>query len=198
MEDEELLTSYISQFKVLSKAEIQLIVNSSKIIHFKKGDFLLKEGGLAKHCYFLMKGCVREYQLKNGEERTTNFYTEGQSIIPLHSSALKVLSKTSLQCSEDCIMTISNERIEQLICSQIPRLSEVIRVELERLTGEIQAKMANFMTSSAEERYIYLRDTRPDLLNRIPLNQLASYIGVKPESLSRIRRRLASKRSLNP
>ena len=77
--------------------------------------------------------------------------------------------------------------------AEFPELEPIIRSEMEKNAGDAQDEMAAFITSSPEERYRNLLENRPELLNRVPLHQIASYLGMKPESLSRIRKRIVSK-----
>ena len=87
------IIKYISQFMHLTEAEAEAIVQNINFRAFKKGDFLLKEGQVSNLCYFNLKGCVRQYYLIDGEEKTTNFYTEGQPIAPNEGLFKKMPSK---------------------------------------------------------------------------------------------------------
>ncbi|MCX6180403.1 MAG: Crp/Fnr family transcriptional regulator [Bacteroidetes bacterium] len=190
------LLQFLLRFEsFLSKAEIQLIVDHSTIRRFKKGTYLLKEGEVAKHCYLVLQGCVREYLVKNGEEKSTAFYTEEQPVNSFTSATNKSKAKHNLVCVEDCILTIGTSSLEEEMCVLIPRLRSVIRMEVEKHTGEFQDEMSKFITSTAEERYQDLLENRPDLFNRVPLHQIASFIGITAESLSRIRKRITTKKS---
>ncbi len=190
------LMQFLAQFEgFLSKDELQLIVDNSNIQLFKKGTYLLKEGEVAKHCYLVLKGCVREYLVKNGEEKSTAFYTEGQPVNSFTSATSKTKANHNLVCVEDCILTVGSSSLEEEMCELIPRLRSVIRMEVEKHTGTYQDEMSKFITSSPEERYQDLLENRPDLLNRVPLHQIASFIGITAESLSRIRKRMTDKKS---
>ncbi|MFM7022281.1 MAG: Crp/Fnr family transcriptional regulator [Flavobacteriales bacterium] len=189
-----LLLQFLSRFDaMLSKEEIQLIVDNSTIKAFKKGSYLLKEGEVAKHCYLVLQGCVREFIIKNGEEKSTAFYTEGQPVNSFTSATTKSKATHNLICVEDCILTIGTSSLEEEMCQLIPRLRSVIRAEVEKHTGTYQDEMTKFITSSAEERYQDLLENRPELFNRVPLHQIASFLGVTAESLSRIRKRIVKK-----
>ncbi len=177
----------------LSEEEKQLITDQSTVRQYKKGSFLLREGEVAEECYFILKGCVREFFYKDGEDRSIGFYVEGDPVNSFTSATSKTPSKSSFVCVEDCVLSISNDDFESHMCSIIPRLESIIRQEVEKNTGEAQDKLARFITSSPEERYQDLLENRPDLLNRIPQHQIASFIGVTPESLSRIRKRMMNK-----
>jgi len=189
------LMQFLTQFEgFLTKDELQLIVDNSTIQLFKKGTYLLKEGEVAKHCYLVLNGCVREYLVKNGEEKSTAFYTEGQPVNSFTSATNKTKANHNLICVEDCILTVGTSSLEEEMCELIPRLRSVIRMEVEKHTGTYQDEMSKFITSSPEERYQDLLENRPDLLNRVPLHQIASFIGITAESLSRIRKRMTDKK----
>lgn len=191
----EKLRTFIQGFKMLTPGEIDLIIDNSRVESFAKGTYLLREGQVAGHCYFVLEGCVREYYLIDGEEKSTAFYTEGDPVNSFTSATSKTPSKHYLVCAEDCVLTIGTDALEEEMCRRIPRLEHVIRQEVERSTGKAQDDFARFITSTPEQRYLHLLENRPGLLQRIPQHQIASYIGIKPESLSRIRRRLVAERN---
>ncbi|MBL7804590.1 MAG: Crp/Fnr family transcriptional regulator [Saprospiraceae bacterium] len=193
MKPEEEILRYIAQFTTLSQGEAEDIVKTIKVKAFKKGAFLLKEGQVAKLCYFVLKGCVRQYFLVDGEERTTNFYTEGQPVTPYGGTFRQEPSKYYLSCLEDTIVTVGSPEQEALFFAKFPRLESVSRLAIEEELGKSQDQLSTFILSSPEERYRQLLATRPDLLERVPQYHLASYLGVKPESLSRIRKRITIK-----
>jgi len=185
--------AFISNFPFLKTDEIEIIVEHSVVKEFEKGTVLLKEGAICKECYAVIRGCVREYYIKDGLEKTTAFFTEGQSVNSFSSYANQVPSKHFLECSEDCLLTVGNQSLTDQMCERIPRLTEFIKNEVEKDAGELQARMAAFMTSSPEERFADLMNKNPSLLHRVPQHQIASFLGVTPESLSRIKKRTYQK-----
>ncbi len=192
----EQLRQFISSFSILEKDEIETIIDHTIVKEFKKGTHLLKEGQVAKECYAVIKGCIREYYLKDGIDKTTAFFTEGQPVNSFSSYTNQVPSKHYLQCSEDCLVTVGNQSLVDEMCERIPRLSEFIKNEVEKDAGKLQERMAAFMTSSPEERFQNLLEDNPSLMNRVPQHQIASYLGVTPESLSRIKKRSQKKDQL--
>lgn len=181
---------YLSKFMRLSEAEANAILESIQFRTFKKGDILLREGQISNLCYFTMKGCVRQYYLIDGEEKTTNFYTEGQPVNPNEGTYKTKPSKFYLACVEDCILLVSTPEDEVKFFQKFPQFETVCRIAVEDELGKSQHEFATFMLSSPEERYLNLLKTRPELIDRVPQYQLASYLGIKPESLSRIRKRI--------
>ncbi|MEZ5059244.1 MAG: Crp/Fnr family transcriptional regulator [Saprospiraceae bacterium] len=189
----EAFRAFISNFPFLKKDEIDTIVEHTVLKEFKKGTILLQEGKVCTECYAVIKGCVREYYIKDGLEKTTAFFTEGQSVNSFSSYNNKVPSKHFLECAEDCLLTIGNESLVDAMCARLPRLKEFINSEVEKDAGKLQQRMASFMTSSPEERLKDLMETNPGLMGRVPQHQIASYLGVTPESLSRIKKRMLVK-----
>lgn len=194
---EDLLRQMLTNFSMLTQAEIELIIEQSNIQSFSKGAVLLKEGQVSKECYSVLKGLVREYYIVDGEEKTTAFYTEGMPVNAFSSYTNETPSKHFLVCAEKCVLVVGNQSLEEEMCQQIPKLESIIRKEVERLTGQAQDEFAAFVSSSPEQRYLKLLETKPDLINRVPQHQIASLLGIAPESLSRIRKRIFSKKLAN-
>jgi signal-transduction protein with cAMP-binding, CBS, and nucleotidyltransferase domain len=188
------LISFLENFKILTKQEIEIIADHTNLREFKKGTILLSEGVVSKECYAVIKGCVREYYIVDGDEKTTAFFTEGQPVTSFTSYASEKASKHYLVCAEDSLLTVGNQSLEKEMCERIPRLESFIRQEVEKQTGELQNKLASFMTTSPEQRFLKLMETNPGLTNRVPQHQIASYLGITPESLSRIKKRVYAKK----
>lgn len=184
------LIDLISGIKELTEADRNFILEHSTVQHFAKGTLLLREGQVSRHCYAILRGCVRKYYIKNGHEHTTAFFTEGMPVVAFTSQNNQTPADHYLECTEDCMLTVSTPEHEAWVCQQLPNLERIIRQEVEKNTGKEQEAFAQFMLSTPEERYLSIMKNRPDLLNRVPQHQIASYIGVKPESLSRIRKRM--------
>ena len=185
---EEKIRAIISKFEILNKEEIELLVEKSIVDVFKKGTLLLKEGQIPTKCYMVVEGCVREYLIKDGEEISTAFFMEGDTFTP-HSQASKP-SEHYWECMEDCILTISNKSFEEEIRALLPRLEAVFQNIAIAKINKAKEEWSQFVSSSPEERYLNLLETKPHLLDRVPHHQIASYLGMKPQSLSRIRKRI--------
>ncbi len=190
---EQVLIDFIRQIAPISDAEIDLIFQLIKIRSHKKGKVLLKAGQALNTCYFVMQGCVRQFYLIDGVEKTTNFFTEGQ---PVNTSGYPFddkPSKSFLVCNEDCILIEGRPEDEQAFLEKMPRMETLNRMGVEKELQKSQENFAEYITSSPEGRYLNLLKTRPELLDRVPQYQLASFLGVTPESLSRIRKRIMFK-----
>lgn len=190
----ELLQECVSECIPLSEQEVESIKELVIVRHFKKGTLILREGQISTNCYSILSGCVRQYYLKNGEEKTTFFYTEGQTIFALRGSNQNLPAKHYLACVEDTTLTLLTQENEREMFRRFPRFQTLSRIALEEELGNYQQMLADYIIYSPEERYLNLMNFRPDLLDRVPHYHLATYLGVKPESLSRIRKRIMIKR----
>lgn len=175
----------------LNEEQANAVTECIPIKTFEKGHVLLREGQVSNESYFNIKGLARKYYLVDGEERTTEFYVEKDAISSLQSYNLKVPANHYLECIEDCKLAVLSREKEQELFKRVPGFESLCRVSVEEELGAYQDKLAQFMISSPEKRYLDLMENRPDLLQRVPQYHLASYLGVKPESLSRIRKRIA-------
>ena len=191
---ENKLISYFSKMTTLSSEESEAMSGNMLIRQFSKGTLLLKEGQIAVDTYFIMEGCIRQYFMVDGDEKTTDFYTEDQWVISLNSLPPVKPSDYFLICNEDTTVVIGNEKEALELFKKFPRLEAISREVMQRVFTEQHEKMTSFMTDIPENRYLKLLKSKPDLVQRIPQYQLASYIGVKPESLSRIRKRIFVKK----
>lgn len=189
---QEKVKQTIQQCNFLTQEEKDTIVEKTIVSVFKKGTILLEAGKIPTKCYMVVEGCVREYILKEGEEKSTAFYLEGDTFTPQTWDAQP--SKYYWVCAEDCILTVSDKLFEEEIRNALPRLDAAFQEIAINRINKAKEEWNNFITSSPEERYLNLLSTKPELLNRVPQHQIASYLGMKPQSLSRIRKRLANKK----
>lgn len=190
---ETVLAQFLAQFPDLSEEAAAAIATQLEVKFYPKGTVLQREGEISQLCFFILQGCLRQYRLMDGTEKTVQFFTEGQSAVIFSAYALAAPLDSNLVCLEDSILIAGNPTTESAMYQQFPQLAQITRSMMEQDFGRVQAEYAAFIASSPEERYLNLLATRPNLLQRVPQHQLASYLGVTPESLSRIRRRVGKR-----
>ena len=186
------LFDFIERYMPISEEEKQAIIDLDIIRSFEKGTVLIREGDPLQGGYFVLKGCLRSYYIIDGEERTTAFCTEAESLIPVAGSD-ESRSAHYVSCVEDSIITVGKPDMEKEVMAKFPRFEKLCLSVSEDLLKTNLASFADFKNANPEQRYLNLVESRPDLIQRVPQYQLASYLGITPQSLSRIRRRVAQK-----
>lgn len=191
---QNILFDFISKYVSLTDDEKNALLSLDLFHSLKKGTILLKEGQRSKESYFVLKGCIRVYYIIDGEEKTTSFYTELEALTP-HCVINKAPSDYFINCVEDSILLISNADTSEQVNAKFPKFETMCRILSEELMAKQQIDFDEFKISSPEKRYLSLVEKRPDLIQRVPQHQLASYLGITPQSLSRMRARMLTKKS---
>lgn len=191
MENE--IYKYLSKYIPITEELEEELSKIEFIKRFKNGTILLEEGKISNECFFIIKGCIRSYYLKDGEEKTTEFYTEEQAVIP-SAYGNKIPSEYYLECIEDTIAGVGTPELETEMYQKFPQLESLNRALGEAIMAKTQNTFAEYKMASPEERYLALLKNRPDLVQRAPQHQIANYLGIKPESLSRIRKRIMNQK----
>lgn len=186
------IIEFLSRYITLTAAEKAYIEKQNVIQYYAKGSKLLSEGERARECYFVVKGCVYSYYLRDGDVKVTDFYTEGQPITPT-SYVDKVPSAYFLECAEDTILALANEERNADLMRNVPRLATISGQVMQDQMNLQRLKYDEMIRLTPEERYRKLQDQAPGLLNRVPQYLIASFLGIQPETLSRIRKRLVGK-----
>ena len=187
-----LLFDFISKYISLTEDEKNAILSMDIFRSTKKGTILLKEGQKSQDCYLVLKGCLRKYYIIDGEEKTTAFFTEMEELTP-HCVKNNAPSEYFISCVEDTILTAGDPNKGDEILAKFPKFEIMCRKFSEELLAKEQINFDEFKTSSPEQRYLNLVQKRPDLIQRVPQHQLASFLGIKPQSLSRLRARIMEK-----
>jgi CRP-like cAMP-binding protein len=189
---QNLLFDFLAKYITLTDDEKNALLSLDLFRTVEKGTILLHAGQMSKEGYFVLKGCIRTYYIIDGEEKTTAFYTEME---PLNPTCIvnKTPSEYYVSCVEDTILLVSNTDMVEETNRKFPRFDTLCRILSEELLAKQQIDFDAFKTSSPEQRYQNLLTKRPDLLQRVPQHQLASYLGIKPQSLSRLKARIIQK-----
>ncbi|MBP4137080.1 Crp/Fnr family transcriptional regulator [Flavobacterium geliluteum] len=183
------LSDFIKSKVVISADELENILSNFQEMMLEKGQFILKTGQIANHYYFIKKGALRFYYGDYEEQLTAwvivkdEFFTEISSLNPQLPTRFNIeaIEKTELFC-------IHRDDME-ILYKQIPTWQEFGRITWENMAIRMINQIISFQTLSAEERYLeFMRDT--ELMKRVPVKQIASYLGITPNALSRIRKNI--------
>ena len=175
----------------LDKEEEELIKSSFKPLSLSKHDYFLKADEVNKYIGFLEKGLVRYFVYKDDEESTFEFTKEGEFIADYQSFNNRTTSIQNIQAIEDCEMLIINYDNVQTIFNTTKNGNLIGRHIIEHRFDIMVNQLLAIYMQNQEERYKKFVEHYSDLTQRIPQYLIASYVGVKPQSLSRIRRRFA-------
>lgn len=188
------LLENIKTYITLNQDELSLLEKSLTKKAYNKKDIIFEEGKIANEIYFVSKGCVRLFYNADGTDKTAFFYTEGQFICAGESFTFNTPAIENYQAIEPTeLIVFTKSEIENLTL-QIPKMEVIARVAVENELITSQKVIASFVTKSPEERYLDLLNTRKELFQRVPQQYIASFLGVSPETLSRIKTRVHKKK----
>jgi CRP/FNR family transcriptional regulator, anaerobic regulatory protein len=165
----------------------------TKVVQVKKGYTLIKEGQICNHVFFINTGLVRVYNLTDGKENVQGFIAENEFISEYPSFLTRKPSTLYIEMIEDGELVITSYDDIQHAYDKFPIFERLGRKIAEYLFIEFNAHVTALYSSTAEQRYIKFVAEDASLANRIPQYMLASYLGVTPEHLSRIRKKLTTK-----
>jgi CRP-like cAMP-binding protein len=161
----------------------------------RKSQFLLQEGDVCKQHAFVVKGCLRQYKLDaKGEEHVVQFAIEDWWISDMYSFLTGEPATYNIDALEDSEVLLLDKISQEKLCNEVPKYERFLRLLLEKNFIAKERRIAASLSMSAEEQYLSLLRTYPDFFQRVPQNQIASYLGITPQSLSRIRKELAEKK----
>lgn len=188
------LTRFIQQSNLVSLTTARSIALEFVHREIPKNDWLLKAGQLADCYFFLEQGYVRSFAEDiAGNEITTNFYVPGQMVFEVASFFNRTRSKENIQALTNCTVSyITWQQLNELFHT-LPEFREFGRAMLVKGYSELKNRMLSTITETAEERYRYLVQTQPDLLQHASLKHIATWLGITDTSLSRIRAALSKK-----
>jgi CRP-like cAMP-binding protein len=180
----------LSTFMEFNEEEGEAFEKILKFKKIKKNEHLLVEGAICNFGIFIIKGCIRHYYLKDGVESTGNFFFENGWYSDFEGFLYGKPSALNIEALEDCEFYLAYKNDFDQLVAQYPVFNNFIRVMMERTIKGLTGKGMLMNLLSPEERYLQLIKHRPKVVERVSLKHIASYLGVKPESLSRIRTRI--------
>lgn len=186
------LIQSVKQIAPIDSDEEDIFMNVFTLKVIKRGDFFLKEGEVNNKLGFVVEGLVRYFVYKDNEESTLEFSKEGEFIAEYQSFLTQTESIQCIQAIENTTLLVTDFQGLQTIYSKIKNGNLIGRIVIEYRFGHLMRQLLSIYMHTAGERYLHFLKTFPDLVQRVPQYYIASYVGVKPESLSRIRKRLAN------
>lgn len=190
----ESLKRHIREYIEISNENLEKYCSAFTIKKIKKKDFLLKEGGICEAEGFVLNGCFKVFRTdKNADEQILYFGVEDWWISDIDSFINQIPSQLNIQAIEDSeILLISKEDKERLY-QEIPEIEKLMRLKFQMSIIALQRRIIDNLSKPSDERYQDFLREYPKTAHRLTNIQIAAYLGVTPEFISRIRRKIVNK-----
>ena len=191
----DLILKNISRFIQLTAEETHFFTSQLKLKHVNKKEFLIQEGEICRYIFYVNKGCLRTFFVDpKGTEHNVLFAIDDWWTGDLQSFNTQTAARYNIAALEDTdAVLIEKDALEELY-TKIPKLEKLFRHLYQNALISLQDRVLSTMCDPAEVRYQTFRRKYPIMDSRIPQNQIASFLGITPESLSRIRKQIADKK----
>lgn len=190
---EQIRKYYTNLIPKLNSTEWNALENKLTIKHFKKGEAIVKQGEVCNYVYFINKGFCRLFKVIDGKEIATGFIEDNEYISVYDSFLTRQPAFESLEALEDTELICLSYTDMQVLYQQYPIFETFGRKIAEQLFIWTVQRSNALLMLSPEQRYINMIENNAILIQKVPQYMLASYIGVTPEHLSRIRKKMLSK-----
>ena len=184
----EQLFESVHEIVTLTDDEWELCKNSFRPKRMLKRQFLLQEGDVCRDLAFVEKGALYSYTVDSkGNQHVIRFAFEGWWMANLHSFFTGKPTRLNIEVLEECELLMLDRDNHEKLLDEVPAYERYHRIIVQNAYVAIQQRVENALGLTAEEKYERLIEQNPEFLNRVPLNLVASYLGVTPETLSRVR-----------
>lgn len=190
----ETLILHLEKYLSLTKEEIALIERKISFRTIRRRQTILQEGSICKHYSFVMTGCFKLYGIDDkGFAHNIQFAAENDWIADIGSFHSQKPSRLFIEAIEPAEIIQIEQPDLYFLYLNIPKLDRIFKVIIENKYVELQNRVLQNFSSTAQQRYLSFLEQYPHLSNRLPNTQIASYIGITPEFLSKIRKDLSKK-----
>ncbi|MGV3503194.1 MAG: Crp/Fnr family transcriptional regulator [Adhaeribacter sp.] len=160
----------------------------------RKRQYLLQQGDVCKAIAFVEKGALREYSVQNGSDHIIQFAVEGWTISDLFSFLTGEPATYHIDALEDAELVLISKPAHEALLKLQPKYETYIRLLVTGAYIALQRRLTSSISVSIEERYTSFTETYPDIVQRVPQHMIASYLGLTPETLSRVRKKIAQQK----
>jgi len=183
----EKIKSYLSSYTLIPPTEFLYFISLLSIRKLNRGDYFYKQGDEFKLMGFVVKGLLHNFYIKNEEEITNYFISEGEPATCYANLLTNTPASFNCRAIENTYLLVINYEDFKKLYSRHSCWERIGRLGAEKVYIEKENRESEFLLLTGEERYHNFVKRNPHLINRVPLNIIATYIGLRPQSLSRIR-----------
>ena len=183
------LEKYIQTYFSVTRDDLVKITDFFRPVTLRKGDYYLKAGRMSDRLGFVQSGIVREFAVRNDREVTKWISTKGYFVVDLASFMFHIPARWNIQALTDCEIYIIEADDYQRIGQVVPGWTELEKLFIARCFAVLEERIVTHLSMTAEERYNQLFSLNRELFNQVPLQYLASMLGMTPETLSRQRKK---------
>jgi CRP/FNR family cyclic AMP-dependent transcriptional regulator len=190
----EEINSHVALCASFSRADLEIFNTLLQVKTVPKKTILLKEGDICNFEAYINKGCARTYYIdESGSELTMQFAVEDWWVSDITSFHEHKPSAMFIETLEDCELLTLNPGTKELLLQQVPAFERFFRILIQRHLAAVQSRLIQTIAWPAQERYLDFLQHYPSIPQRVPQHYIASYLGVSPEFLSKIRTKLAKR-----
>jgi CRP-like cAMP-binding protein len=190
----ELLKSQMKRMCSITDEEFDVVFSLFEEKEIAKREHVLRSGQICNYLNFCEKGCFRNYYVTpEGEEVVVDFAIEDYWVGDLYSLINRVATKYNFQATEDSVIQSISFTDFRQACTDNPKLYEGYIMRAGRNNNAVVDLLAHSKHSSAEDRYLKMLERFPGIVNRVAANHIASYLGIQPASLSRLKKKFAGR-----
>jgi CRP-like cAMP-binding protein len=186
------LEQYINSYFGLTKDQLNLVVALFKESTLKKNEYFVKSGQYCNKLSFVHDGFIRVFATTEDKEVTQWIATKGHFVTDLHAFVFKQRARWHIQALTECTVYTIDKKNYELLNDQVPEWNDLEKKFISSCFITLEDRVFKHLSLSAEERYLDLFEENKELFNHVPLQYIASMLGMSPETLSRIRNKLTS------
>jgi len=191
----ELILKNISRHIELTQEESDFFTGILHLKKLRRRQYFIQEGNISRNECFINKGCLRAYHVdEKGVEHVIQFGIEGWWIGDMYSFVTGKPAKFNIDALEDSELLCIDKNDLEVLYEKVPKFERFFRIIIQNAFVVQQERILSNMYQSAEKRYTDFIERYPQFEQRLPQHQVASYLGISPETLSRIRKQIAEKR----
>ncbi len=189
------MKDFITKLVKLDETELETFLSYGHNRTIDAKIIFISEGEIFDRLFFIHSGIIRSFRLIDGNDYSFFFYADNEIAIDYESYLLNIPTPLFFETLTEYIVTEFKKSVLESLFEKIPRLEKLGRIIAEQSYLNVHERLKQFQTDDLETRYLKLINRNPYLFQRVPLYQIASYLGVKAQSLSRIRAKIANSKS---